>query len=165
MKLARLVPAIALLLLATTASAVRPGGRAPEIGLTDMSGHRVTLGSLRGHVVIVDIWASWCAPCRAEFPVLEHLYATYRARGLTVVGVSVDTDAGNVRSFLTRNHASFPIVHDAGHSVAPSYDPGTMPSSYVVDKRGIVRFYHQGFDASRDPAALDREVTQLLAAH
>lgn len=165
MKLARLLPALGLLLCAGTALAVRPGARAPEIGLADLTGHRVSLASLRGKVVIVDIWASWCAPCRAEFPVLERLYTTYRARGLMVVGLNVDTDVSNVRTFLGRNHATFPIVPDTGHAVAPQYDPGTMPSSYVIDQRGIVRYYHNGFDAGRDPAALEHEVTTLLAAH
>jgi len=165
---AALVVSLAAVLLAalpvSLAFAVNTGDRAPEIGLNDLNGHRVSMASLRGHVVIVDTWASWCGPCAAEFPVLERLYSQFRGQGLVIVGVSADNDASNVRTFLSRHHASFPIVHDASHAVIPRYAPPTMPSSYVIDKRGIVRFVHRGFEANRDTAALQREVTQLLRA-
>ena len=150
-----------LVALAATASAVDVGARAPEIGVNDLNGNPVRIASLRGKVVIVDFWASWCAPCRQEFPVLERLHRTYAAQGLAVVGVSVDNDVANVRSFLRRTPAGFVIAHDPRKVAAARYGGTAMPSSYVVDRRGVVRHYHAGFRAG-DAASLERVVQALL---
>lgn len=152
---------ILLLVLAGSAAAVDVGGRAPEIGVNDLNGRPVTIASLRGKVVIVDFWASWCAPCRQEFPVLERLYRQYGSQGLAVVGVSVDNEASNVRAFLRRNTASFLIAHDPRKVAAARYGGTAMPSSYIIDRRGIVRHYHAGF-RSGDAAGIEREVQALL---
>lgn len=148
--------------IAATAFALRPGARAPEIGLTDTSGRRVTMASLRGKVVLVDIWASWCEPCREEMPVLERLYRQYRDQGFTVVAVSVDRDASNMNGFFERyGRVSFPVVHDASRRVARAYQAERMPSSYIIDRNGIVRHVHGGFRAS-DAPVLEREIRALL---
>ncbi len=164
-RMGRAVPVvIALCLITTTALALRPGARAPEIGLEDLSGHRVTMGSLRGKVVLVDFWASWCEPCAAEMPVLEGLHTQYASQGFTVLGVSQDRNVSNVRQFLGRHHVSFPVVHDASHAVAGRFSPPRMPSSYLVDRNGVVRFVHAGY-RSGDARALESEVRGLLAQH
>lgn len=151
-------------LCATTAFALRVGARAPEIGLEDMNGRRVTIGSLRGKVVLVDIWASWCEPCAAEMPVLERLYRAHRGDGFTVVGVSVDSERGNIDRFFQRHgRVSFPVVHDpSGRRVARAYGTPAMPTSYLIDRNGVVRHVHAGFRAS-DAQALEREIRALLA--
>jgi thiol-disulfide isomerase/thioredoxin len=143
------------------ARALDAGARQPEIGLTDMRGSRVDLASLKGKVVIIDFWASWCAPCKEEMPVLERLYKKYKSKGLVIVGVSVDQDVANVRSFLKQLPVSFPIVHDGEHKVADRFKPPRMPSSYVVDRKGIVRYVHGGF-RSEDAQKLETEVVSLL---
>ena len=97
-------------LIAQPASALDSGARMPEIGLKDTRGARVDLASLKGKVVIVDFWASWCAPCKEEMPVLEKLYKKYKDRGLVVVGVSVDNELANVKTFLKTMPVSFHIV-------------------------------------------------------
>lgn len=160
----RIAAILAVLLVASTAMALDPGSRAPEIGLNDLAGHRVDLAGFRGHVVVVDFWASWCEPCADEMPVLEALYTSLHGQGLDVVGVSQDSTAGNITSFLRRVHVSFPIVHDNGHAVADRYGPRGMPTSFIIDRHGIVRFVHRGYRAS-DRAAIEREVRQLVAAH
>ena len=155
------VLSLALSLPAAPASALDAGARQPEIGLSALRGGRVDLASLKGKVVIIDFWASWCAPCKEEMPVLERLYKKYKSRGLVVVGVSVDQEADNVRSFLKQLPVSFTIVHDADKKVADRFKPPRMPSSYVVDRKGIVRYVHAGY-RSEDAAKLEAEVKALL---
>jgi peroxiredoxin len=154
---------LTLLLVPHGTLALNGGQPAPEIGLTDQSGQRIDLASLRGKVVLVDFWASWCAPCREELPVLERLYQTHRAAGLVVVGVNVDQQASNMSRFLERQPLSFPVVHDGEHAVAGRYEPTTMPSSYLIDRAGVVRHVHRGFRAA-DAAVLDTEIRALLQA-
>lgn len=151
-----------LLTLALPAAALDVGARAPEIGLPDLDGHMQRMSALRGKVVIVDFWASWCAPCREEMPVLERLYRAHRGDGLIIIGVSQDRGVANMRSFVARTPVSFPLVHDASHSVAGRYHPSRMPSSYIIDRRGIVRHVHAGYRSS-DAAAIEHEVEALLA--
>lgn len=149
------------LVAAATAAALDEGARAPELNARTLDGQRIRLADLRGKVVIVDFWASWCEPCREEMPVLERLYRRYGDRGLVVIGVSVDRTERNARGFLRRTPVSFPIIHDGGHGIANRYSPPRMPSSYIIDKRGIVRHIHEGF-RSGDAAAMEREVRALL---
>lgn len=140
----------------------RVGAAAPAFSLSPLGGGRaVRLSSLRGKVVFVDFWASWCVPCRQEFPVLQRLYERYRERGLRVVGITVDEEAPNARGFVERARARFLILHDADSSVAERYAPPSMPTSYVIDREGILRHINRGFEAS-DEAKFERQVRALL---
>lgn len=150
------------LVAANAATALDTGARMPEIGLKDLHGNTIDRASLAGKVVIVDFWASWCGPCKEEMPVLSRLYTKHASSGLVVVGVSVDEDVANVRSFLAKVKATFPIVHDQKHTVAERFAPPKMPSSYVIDRRGIVRHVHGGFRPA-DADSLASEVQKLLA--
>ena len=147
--------------LAASVAAVDEGARAPELGARTLDGQTLRMADLRGKVVIVDFWASWCEPCREEMPVLERLYRRYREQGLVVVGVSVDRTERNARGFLRRTRVSFPIIHDASHAIANRYSPPKMPSSYIVDRRGVIRHVHEGFRAG-DAEQMEREVRALL---
>lgn len=144
------------------ASALDAGAKMPEIGLKDLSGKTVDLSSLAGKVVIIDFWATWCAPCKEELPELEKLHKKYGSKGLAVLGVSIDKEAGVVKPFLDKMKITFPVVHDAGHALAGKYAPPRMPSSYIVDKKGIVRYVHGGYRAS-DAAEFEKQVQELLA--
>lgn len=151
----------ALIGMPALALAVEVGEPPPEINLADLSGKKISLAALKGKVVVVDFWASWCAPCKEEMPVLESLYKRFKDSGLMIVGVSVDNEAANAKKFLTGVKVSFPIVHDAGHVVADKFKPPRMPTSYVIDKTGKVRFVHAGF-RKEDGKKLEEEVTKLL---
>lgn len=145
------------------ALAVAEGDGAPDIKLTDLSGKPVSLASLKGKVVLVDFWASWCKPCREELPVLEQLHKKYSAEGLAIIGVNVDSDAKTAKKFLADNKLalSFALANDAQHKVAESYAPPTMPSSYLIGRDGKVRFVHAGFRSS-DAKRMEAEIQQLL---
>lgn len=153
---------VAVLAFASTAGALGSGGRAPAIGLQDLAGRPVALEGLRGKVVLVDFWASWCGPCREELPVLESFHVQYKPKGLVVIGVNIDNDAQNMKEFLRREKLSFTIVPDAKREVAGRYEPTKMPSSYLIDKKGIVRHVHAGFKRA-DAVALEAEIKALLA--
>ncbi|MFT3922566.1 MAG: TlpA disulfide reductase family protein [Myxococcales bacterium] len=167
MNLRRFVlPMLSMLMIAAfalSAHALGPGSKAPPIALKDLSGKSFAWGSLSGKVVLVDFWASWCAPCKQELPVLQGLYKKYKARGFEVVGINQDEERANAEKFLRRSPLSFPVLHDAGRSVASAYAPQKMPSSYLIDRRGLVRHVHAGFKAS-DAEALEREISALLDA-
>jgi peroxiredoxin len=145
----------------TPAWAVGEGTLAPEIALKDRAGKAIKVADLKGRVVLVDFWASWCAPCRDELPVLEGLYKKYREKGLVIVGVGLDRELDKLTKFLRASPLSFPVVHDDKGAVADRYGPPKMPSSYLVDKRGVIRHVHAGFKAA-DKAALEREIVVLL---
>ena len=137
------------------------GAPAPAFELRDVSGGGdQSLAAHAGKVVIVDFWATWCQPCKESFPAYQKLVS--RLGGdLVVVGVSQDDDAKGIPAFLSETGAKFPIVWDDSKAVAKSYDPPSMPTAFVVDKSGIVRFVHVGYHAG-DEVTLEDEVRSLL---
>jgi peroxiredoxin len=156
--------ALAVMSITATAAALAPGARAPEIGAIDLSGDRVTVAGLRGHVAVIDFWATWCGPCAHEMPALQTFYDAMRADGLIVVGVTSDASRSNVDTFVARHHLTFPIVQDPAGGIARRYAPPTQPTSYFVGRDGIVRHVHEGF-AARDVPTMERELRALLAEH
>jgi peroxiredoxin len=152
---------IAVALVASSASALGVGDRATDINLRDTNGRQVRLSGMRGNVVLVNFMASWCEPCGDETPVLERLYRAYRSRGFRIVAVSQDRNQQNLSQFLRQHPVSFPVVLDQGQQVSGSYRPPTMPSSYIVDRNGIVRHVHRGFRAG-DGARLEAQIRGLL---
>lgn len=153
--------ALSIVLSQRVALAVDKGQTAPEIALKDLGGNTVKLSSLKGKVVLVDFWASWCAPCRESMPFLEKLSKSYRDKGLVVLGVNIDNDAAAARKFLKELPVSFSVVNDTEKSVAKAYAPPTMPSSYLIDRQGKVHVVHAGFRRS-DAAKLEAEIKSLL---
>lgn len=152
---------VALTLLTGPAQALDKGAAAPEIALKTLSGEAIKLSSLKGKVVLIDFWASWCAPCRESMPFLEKLSQSYKGQGLVVLGVNIDNDVAAARKFLKEMPVSFQVVNDAEKQVAKAYGPPTMPSSYIIDKRGVVHVVHAGFRRA-DAAKIEAEIKSLL---
>lgn len=101
--------------------------------------------ALKGKVLLVDFWASWCAPCAKSFPVLDALQKTFKERGVVFVGVSVDAKADEMQEFLKASPVSFAIVRDAAHQLVERLEIEAMPTSFIVGRDGKVRFIHKGF--------------------
>ncbi len=137
------------------------GAPAPAFELREVAGGGdQSLEAYAGKVVIVDFWATWCEPCKQSFPVYQKL-VTHMGGDLVVVGISQDDDAKGIPAFLSETGAKFPVVWDDGKAVAKAYDPPSMPTAFVVDKSGIVRFVHVGYRAG-DEATLEEEVRSLM---
>lgn len=119
-------------------------------------------GELSGRVVLVDFWASWCAPCKASFPALDDLQRTYAGRGFTVLAVSVDDDPRKMKDFLAAHPVSFPVVHDARQQLVAAAGIEAMPTSFLIDRAGTIRFAHAGFKPESTPAELAAEIERLL---
>jgi thiol-disulfide isomerase/thioredoxin len=160
-KLALAAVFVCLLSTTTAVAAVREGEAPPPIGLSDTNGAPVDLQSLKGKVVLVDFWASWCGPCREEMPVLESLHEKYAEDGLVIVGVNIDRNPKKMRNFLKGSPVSFRIVSDRRLEVAGRYEPAAMPSSYFIDKQGKVRHVHEGF-RKEDASQIESRLKALL---
>ena len=137
------------------------GATAPSFELVARSGGgKVALAETSGKVVIVDFWATWCEPCRDSFPVYQRLVEKFGGK-LVVIGVSVDEEPDGIAKFAADTGAKFDLVWDEGQVLSERYKPPTMPTSYILDKNGVVRFVHAGFK-SGDDAQLESEVSSLV---
>ena len=99
------------------------------------------LADYKGHVVIVNVWATWCDPCKAEMPALEHLYEQFAPQGLKIAAVSIDETASDdsVRAYARNMGLTFDILHDPKYSIEQAYRVVGYPSSYVIDRDGVIR--------------------------
>ncbi len=116
----------------------------------------------KGKILVIDFWASWCAPCAASFPHLDKLQRQFADRGVYFIGVSVDDKASKMHRFLARHPVSFTIVRDASHRLVGACDIPAMPTSFVVDRSGAVRAIHTGFHAGETDQQLIKELEALL---
>ena len=154
---------LAALVCATPAYAVGVGDVAPSFDLATAEGGTVALARLRGRVVYVDFWASWCVPCKRSFPWMNALYGRHRGDGLAIVGINVDKQRPDADRFLRDVPATFPVVYDATGTTPAAFDVKGMPSSYLIDRNGIVVAVEEGFHDDR-AAALEARIRALLAA-
>jgi len=154
----------AALLFAAPLHAAKPGDAAPPFSLPAASGAATTLASLRGSVVYVDFWASWCTPCRRSFPWMNELEARYRDSGLTIVAINVDKRREDALRFLRDVPARFTVVFDAEGRMPAAFDVKGMPSSYLIDREGRVAAVEEGFHDDR-AAALEQRIRALLERH
>jgi cytochrome c biogenesis protein CcmG/thiol:disulfide interchange protein DsbE len=117
------------------------GFLAPDFSLQTLSGETVTLSSLRGRPVLINLWASWCTPCRLEMPAMQRVYEDYQAQGFQVLAVNATNqdDAGKAADFARQYGLKFPILLDNLGSVGRQYQLESLPTSFFVDAQGIIR--------------------------
>lgn len=138
-----------------------PNAAAPDFTLRAASGRNTRLSELRGQVVLVNFWATWCGPCREEMPELARLYEKYRAAGFTLLGVNIDDDAGKALALAAKLGLSFPILLDTDKQVSKAWQLSTMPSTVLIDRDGRVRYVHRGYRAGT-AEVYDQQIRELL---
>jgi thiol-disulfide isomerase/thioredoxin len=130
---------------------------APDFTLTALNGQEITLSQLKGKVVLLDFWATWCGPCRESIPHLIQLYTTHRENGLEMIGMSVDKgDEEIVRRFTESTKIPYPVVI-APEEVVRNYEVTAIPTAFLIDKEGKVRERVMGFNS-----AIDQEITAKI---
>lgn len=142
----RTAAVIVAALLTSLASAEGPTpAPAPAFSLPARGGTSVTLESLKGKVVMLNFWASWCGPCRKEMPLLEEMHKKYGKQGFALLGVNVDAESGDAEKLLKTIQVSFPILFDKESKVSQLYNVNAMPSSVFIDRKGNLRALHRGY--------------------
>lgn len=141
---------------ADAAPSIAPGAPAPAFQLPTSGSAPLALSDLKGQVVLINFWASWCGPCRQEMPVLEQLYRKYKPAGFTLLGVNVEPKSGDAIGFLKSTPVSFPILFDTASKVSTLYEVSGMPSTVILDRKGNVRFIHHGYKPGEESEYLDQ---------
>ncbi len=138
---------------------VDAGAFVPDLTTLALEGE---LPPLPGRVVLLDVWASWCAPCKASFPALSALQREFGSEGLVVIGVSVDRRERDFRAFVQRMRPGFAVLRDSNQQFAETFAPPVMPTTYLIDRQGRVRGVHTGFHGDRTIEAWRVKIRELL---
>ena len=117
---------------------VKLGERAPGFTLPQLPSGKLSLSEFKGHVVVLNFWATWCPPCVMETPSLEKFAAQMKPEGVTVLGVSVDENENQLKQFVQHYHLSYPVARDPGAALANSYGTYKLPESYIIGRDGHV---------------------------
>ncbi len=132
-------------LTTTNLSATAISGEAPNFTLKSNSGKNIKLSELRGQVVLINFWASWCGPCRQEMPELNKLYSKYKKLGFTILGVNVEEDNTDALKIIRDDKISFPILFDSENKVSRLYNVTGMPTTVLVARDGTMRYLHRAY--------------------
>jgi thiol-disulfide isomerase/thioredoxin len=143
--------------------AVEVGQAAPKFTLpTLQQGQPTALSQYAGKVVYLDFWASWCAPCRTSFPLLDKMREKFKGQGFDVVAINLDEDKANAEKFLKEIPVGFTVLHDAKGEWADQFVVESMPTSFIIDRQGVIQAIHHGF-TSDDIKELESKVSALVA--
>ena len=156
----RLVALCVATLAAPAAWSLDAGATAPDLNLPGLK-DAVNLAALKGKVVYVDFWASWCGPCKQSFPFMNELQSKYGAKGFEIVAVNLDAKRGDADKFLAEVPARFNVAFDANGETARRFEVKGMPSSYLIGRDGKVIAAHKGFK-EEERGELDARIAQAL---
>jgi cytochrome c biogenesis protein CcmG, thiol:disulfide interchange protein DsbE len=148
---------------APAAGRVAIGAPAPAYATTSLAGDSVSLAAQRGKVVLLNVWATWCHPCRDEIPELRQIHARYRERGLELIGVSVDGDGSDdaIRDFMREFQMTYPVWRDPAERVSAQFLVLGVPATFLIDREGVLRWRKTGPILPNDTsltAAIERAV-------
>jgi peroxiredoxin len=138
---------------------IRPGQPAPDFGLPTLGGETVRLSDLKGQVVLVNLWATWCPPCKAEMPMINDFYQAHQEAGFTALMANVQEEGSTVRAFIEANGFTFPVLLDSQGELMRLYGVRGLPTTFIIDRNGQVRHIQTG---AITQAELEMIVTPLL---
>lgn len=161
--LALVLPALVLALSTTAEAKLKKGDAFPMATLPALNGKgSLDLSKYKGKVVIVDFWASWCEPCKIELPYLNGLAKKYKGKDVVIIGVNLDEKQADAMTFLKDHPVQLPLAYDGVKKVlAEKAEIEVMPTSFIIDKKGVVAERHQAFREG-DGAKIEKEVEELL---
>lgn len=136
--------ALLCIFFAAPSMAAEPAA-APDFALKSDTGKNMRLRELRGQVVMLNFWATWCGPCREEMPKLQQLYRQYQKTGFTLLGVNIDDNSANAVEMAKEIGVSFPLLFDKDKQVSKLYKVDAMPSTVLIDRDGKLRYLHRGY--------------------
>ncbi len=148
-----------MLLVSQTGVSASRGGSTVEFTLNDFSGKAVRLSDYRGHPVVVNLWASWCPPCRAEMPTLIQFYKDHQAGGLVFLSVNSEDESARAQQFMSRVPMPFPVLYDPDGQALRAFGADGLPDTFVIDRAGTLRFSWTG---QISQSLLDQRVVPLL---
>lgn len=154
-----------LLIGGSAAKAAFINDPAPEFTLNTLEGKKTSLSDYKGELVFINFWASWCPPCKQEFPEINELANEYKGQGLHVLAINLDKSPDRVEKYLEKikvNPDALVILSDPDAKVVADYVARSMPSSFIVDGKGIIRFVHFGY-GPKDPIKWREEIESLRA--
>ncbi len=159
--LAPLAAALTLLCSTYAPAEVKPGSRPLDFQGKTTQGEPFRLAQLRGKVVLIDFWASWCEPCKKELPLLHKMAQRLRGQGIEIVTINIDDDPANAQAFMRQKRLEgLTVVADTDKHIVDKFEPPKMPSSFLLDKNGVVRAVNAGFDEG-DEAKLEQQLKGL----
>lgn len=151
--------ALLLTTLLSVANPLKQGDSFPDLAPFGLEG---SLPDLKGKVVIVDFFASWCGPCKESFPVMQELHKKYGDKGLVILAINVDKKKEDMDDFLAKYPVTFTIVRDASNKLVKEIKIPTMPSSFVIDREGKIHTAHRGFHGDESRLSYTQDIEALL---
>jgi len=144
-KIIQLVSLVIVLCSAGKVAATETKSLAIDFTLKAASGENIRLEEMRGDVILINFWASWCGPCRQEMPYLDDLQKDFSNLGFTVLGINVEQDSGSAKAFIDELKVSFPVLFDNKQLVSQLYKVDSMPMTVMIDRNGFSRLVHRGY--------------------